>query len=139
MNKILAGLLMTSLALPVFAADSAKKEDFKIIHVDDLVAALKSPQAPSVFDANNKDTREKYGSIPGAVLLPNYKKFSTKKLLPADKSKALVFYCANPMCMASHEAAERAFKAGYKDVSVMTDGIKGWKEAGQPVVMPGKK
>lgn len=34
--------------------------------------------------------------------------------------------------MASHEAARRAVKAGYKDVSVMTDGIAGWKAAGEP-------
>jgi len=34
--------------------------------------------------------------------------------------------------MASHEAARRAVKAGYKDVSVMVDGIAGWRAAGQP-------
>jgi rhodanese-related sulfurtransferase len=33
--------------------------------------------------------------------------------------------------MASHAAARRAVKAGYKNVSVMSDGIVGWKEAGQ--------
>jgi rhodanese-related sulfurtransferase len=33
--------------------------------------------------------------------------------------------------MASHEAARRAVRAGYKDVSVMGDGIAGWKAAGQ--------
>ncbi len=32
--------------------------------------------------------------------------------------------------MASHEAARRAVKAGYTDVSVMADGIEGWKNAG---------
>jgi rhodanese-related sulfurtransferase len=34
--------------------------------------------------------------------------------------------------MASHEAARRAVKAGYENVSVMVDGIMGWKDAGQP-------
>jgi rhodanese-related sulfurtransferase len=34
--------------------------------------------------------------------------------------------------MASHEAARRAVKAGYKDVSVMVDGIAGWVAAGEP-------
>ena len=33
--------------------------------------------------------------------------------------------------MASHEAARRAVKAGYTDVSVMADGIAGWKAAGE--------
>jgi rhodanese-related sulfurtransferase len=32
--------------------------------------------------------------------------------------------------MASHAAARRAVKAGYTDVSVMSDGIEGWKNAG---------
>jgi rhodanese-related sulfurtransferase len=37
--------------------------------------------------------------------------------------------------MASHEAARRAVKAGYKDVSVMVDGIMGWRDAGQPTAV----
>ena len=95
MNKIITALLVSSLALPLFADDSAQKDDLKLIHVADLAAELKSPQPPSVFDANNKDTRAKYGVIPGAVLLSNYKKYRVKKVLPADKNTALVFYCAN--------------------------------------------
>ena len=38
--------------------------------------------------------------------------------------------------MASHEAARRAVAAGYTDVSVMGDGIMGWKDAGKPVTYP---
>ncbi len=38
--------------------------------------------------------------------------------------------------MASHEAARRAVDAGYTDVSVMTDGIWGWVDAGEPVEYP---
>jgi len=41
--------------------------------------------------------------------------------------------------MASHEAARRAVKAGYADVSVMGDGIAGWKAAGQPTAAPGNQ
>jgi rhodanese-related sulfurtransferase len=36
--------------------------------------------------------------------------------------------------MASHTAAGLAVKAGYTDVSVLSDGLLGWKKAGQPVV-----
>jgi hypothetical protein len=35
--------------------------------------------------------------------------------------------------MASHAAAERAIECGWKNASVMSDGLKGWKSAGQPV------
>jgi rhodanese-related sulfurtransferase len=38
--------------------------------------------------------------------------------------------------MASHEAARRAVAAGYTDVSVMSDGIAGWRKAGKPAEMP---
>jgi rhodanese-related sulfurtransferase len=38
--------------------------------------------------------------------------------------------------MASHAAARRAVEAGYSDVSVMSDGIMGWNEAGKPVAKP---
>jgi rhodanese-related sulfurtransferase len=38
--------------------------------------------------------------------------------------------------MASHAAARRAVKAGYTQVSVMGDGLLGWKQAGKPVAKP---
>jgi rhodanese-related sulfurtransferase len=38
--------------------------------------------------------------------------------------------------MASHEAARRAVKAGYTNVSVMAAGIAGWHEAGLRVEYP---
>jgi rhodanese-related sulfurtransferase len=38
--------------------------------------------------------------------------------------------------MASHQAAGRAVEAGFKNVSVMVDGLKGWVAAGQPVAKP---
>ncbi|HVA40338.1 MAG TPA: hypothetical protein VNF49_06715 [Candidatus Binataceae bacterium] len=34
--------------------------------------------------------------------------------------------------MASHSAARRAVAAGYTNVSVLVEGIKGWDAAGQP-------
>jgi len=37
--------------------------------------------------------------------------------------------------MASHAAARRAVEAGYTDVSVMADGIVGWKKAGMRAEM----
>ena len=127
MKTLLAFLLLSSLTLSA----RAESDKFKIIHVADLAAELKSSRPPTVCDANNDDTRQKYGVIPGAILLASSKKFDTK-ILPADKTTPLVFYCANTMCMASHQAAKRAIKSGYNDVSVMADGISGWAKAGQP-------
>lgn len=134
MKKLLAVALLSAMVLPVFAGKK-DKESFKVMHVNDLADALKSQNPPALFDANNKETRDKYGVIPGATLLKSYKKVNAK-LLGASKEKPLVFYCANVQCMASHEAAEKAIKLGYKDVSVMVDGIMGWKEGGQTTAKP---
>jgi rhodanese-related sulfurtransferase len=40
--------------------------------------------------------------------------------------------------MASHAAARRAVQAGYTKVSVMADGITGWKDAGKTVASVSK-
>ena len=70
------------------------------------------------------------GTLPGAVLLSDSETFKLSEL-PPDKSKALVFYCGNTQCGASHEAAEKAITAGYTNVKVMPDGIAGWVKAGK--------
>ena len=113
----------------------AGKPALKMITVAQ-VAELQKAQKVTVLDANNPDTRAKYGTIPSAVLLTNFQSYDTAKELPAAKDSKLVFYCANTHCMASHAAAERALSVGYTDVSVLPDGIMGWKSAGQPTATP---
>jgi len=114
-------------------ADQEDISTFKLIHVADLKAMLDvgASEGTHVYDANGPETREKYGVIPGAILLTSDNDYDLS-ILPANKTSKLVFYCANTHCMASHEAARRAVKAGYKDVNVMVDGIAGWKAAGEP-------
>jgi rhodanese-related sulfurtransferase len=123
-----------SLFLAVGVARASETEKFKLIHVNDLVSDLQTGH-PMIFDANNSDTRQKDGVIPGAKLLSGMD-YSVVKELPSDKSADLVFYCANTKCMASHSAAGRATAAGYTHVSVLADGIQGWKAAGQKTAQP---
>ena len=94
--------LLSAAALMLFAAPSfaSESENFKLIHVADLVADMQSGH-PIVYDANGKETRQKDGIIPGAKLLPGLD-YSVATELPTDKSADLVFYCANTKCMASH-------------------------------------
>lgn len=106
-------------------------EQVATITIDELDAKLARGECQPV-DANGDGTRKKMGVIPGAVLLSDYDTFSTSEL-PADKSKTLVFYCANTHCGASHEAAGRALTAGYTNVRVLPDGIAGWVKAGKQV------
>lgn len=100
------------------------------VTVDEL-AALLAQKACVPVDANGARTRERQGVIPGAVLLTDSADYLPSEL-PVDKATALVFYCANEACSASHEAAARARLAGRTDVRVLPAGIAGWKKAGKP-------
>ncbi len=101
------------------------------VSVEDLDQQIASGVAQAV-DANGNITRQRMGTIPGAVLLSDYEAFSLKEL-PEDKAKPLVFYCANEYCGASHEAAKRARFAGHMNVKVLPAGIAGWAKAGKTV------
>ncbi|HVN63784.1 MAG TPA: rhodanese-like domain-containing protein, partial [Candidatus Binataceae bacterium] len=108
-----------------------------IIHVADLAKLMADKKTPvNIYDANRWSIRAGVGVIPGAHLLTSPEQYDVTGTLPPDKTALLVFYCANKMCTASHEAARRATDAGYSDVDVMADGIFGWKSAGEPVEMP---
>lgn len=98
------------------------------VSVDELDRMLAGNDCQAV-DANGNATRRKLGIIPGAVLLPSMDAIDN---LPADKSRQLVFYCANTACTASHHAASKAMAAGYTRVKVLPEGIAGWIKAGKP-------
>jgi rhodanese-related sulfurtransferase len=97
------------------------------------VVALTRGHGATLVDANLTEFRATHGVIPGAVLLTSYSQYDVARELPADKSTPLIFYCANRMCGASHYAAARAIRAGYRDVSLMPEGLHGWRLAGQPL------
>jgi rhodanese-related sulfurtransferase len=108
-----------------------KKAQLPTLSVDELDKKLASGECVPI-DANGSETRKKMGVVPGAVLLTDSDSFQVSEL-PADKSKELVFYCANTRCGASHTAAEKAMTAGYSNVKILPDGIAGWVEAGKKV------
>ena len=81
-------------------------------------------------------TRERDGVIPGAHLLSSFNNYDVGKELPPAKEAKLVFYCGGTQCRASDSAADKASHAGYTDVAVLRDGIRGWKSAGQPTDTP---
>lgn len=82
-----------------------------------------------VIDVNEADNYA-FAHVPGAQLLA-YDAI-TPEVLPADRSKELVFYCWSPECPAAGMAAESAAKLGFTDVSCMRAGITGWQDAGLP-------
>jgi len=126
------------LAAGVFAAFAATGcgtggDGVATLEVSELAALLKTDPTVRVYDANNASTREKYGVIPGAILLSDYAEYDVSSELPADKDRRLVFYCGSTKCSAAPKAAHRAVEAGYRDVRVLPEGIKGWVAAGLPV------
>jgi rhodanese-related sulfurtransferase len=128
-RSLLSTALVAALVLPALALAEGT-EKFHMMTVPEVAQLLKEKKVTPV-DANNPETRAKFGVIPGATLLASFDKFDPSKDLPTDKSQKLVFYCANTRCMASHHAADKAIGAGYKDVNVLSAGIAGWKDAGQ--------
>ncbi len=110
------------------AANAAAKVVPGEVSVSELSSWIADKQAVAV-DANGASVRAEFGSIPGAVLLSNYKTYEVSEL-PAKDTK-LVFYCSNEQCGASHAAAAKAAAAGYSKVAVLPAGIMGWKKAGQ--------
>jgi len=52
--------------------------------------------------------------------------------LPADKSKAMVFYCNGSPCWRGYKAADAAIKGGYKNVNWFRDGLPAWEAKSYP-------
>lgn len=120
--------------LRIILDDPPGPEKFKVIHADDLANMKADPASHvAIYDANFPETRTRFGVIDGAHLLSSYNDYNVAKELPADKNTPLVFYCFDKRCMASHAAARRAIDAGYKNVSVMCDGIVGWAMMSAPI------
>lgn len=123
------GAAACSKSSPSTATVQQPQHTIASITVDELDAKLTAGNTQPV-DANRDETRKKLGVVPGAVLLTDSETFQLAEL-PTDKTKELVFYCANPQCGASHQAAAKAVSAGYANVRVMPEGIAGWVKAGK--------
>jgi rhodanese-related sulfurtransferase len=125
-------------ALGAARADACEGQDnaaIKNVSVDEVASLMSSKSTVAIYDANNNETREKYGVVPGAKLLSHYADYQATEL-PADKNAQLVFYCGSEKCSSAPKAAKKAAHQGYKNVSVMKAGIKGWVAAGKSVQKP---
>jgi len=114
---------------PAITAAAPAAEAFGRLSVDEVAALIRAGDA-NIYD-DNGEGRFAAGHLPGAVWMP-FNAVSADKL-PADKTRKLVFYCANERCSACHKAAAAAVALGYTQVFIMPAGIAGWEQAGQPV------
>jgi rhodanese-related sulfurtransferase len=130
--RIIGCLAIAALAF----ACKADVEGLDTLTVAELTEVLVNEPATIVCDANTPDTRSRFGILPGARLLSNYRDYDPAGELPADKGHPLVFYCHSERCGAAATAARKAVAAGYSRVSVLPAGIRGWSAAGRPVERP---
>jgi rhodanese-related sulfurtransferase len=120
----------------LLAGCRADFDGLQTLDVEELAAWREARTDYAVFDANSSKTRERFGVIPGAVLLSSYLDYKPAAELGADRSRTAVFYCHSVRCGAAADAARRALDSGYRDVWVLEPGITGWADAGQPVDPP---
>ena len=96
----IAALIATASARAAGLADLLANHDgadsFNLISIQQLAKLMANQDLKlAVFDANLPETREHWGVIKGARLLPSSDKYDVAAELPADKDTKLVFYCAN--------------------------------------------
>lgn len=84
-------LAAVALALLACAGSSSAKDPFALVSLDEVHKMLGEPDV-SVIDANTRQTFEEH-HLPGAR---HYKAAPFAEVLPPDKERRLVFYCASP-------------------------------------------
>jgi rhodanese-related sulfurtransferase len=90
-NRIRTTLAVAAAIVAVVACAADKKEPFGMLSMDDVEKMLGQPNV-LVVDANNDDVYRK-NHLPGAVW---WKTAPLAQLLPPDRARTLVFYCASP-------------------------------------------
>lgn len=125
-------LALITLALPLLAHSHPDEQTAdNTVTPAELANLIRSGATVHVYDANGRDSYLE-GHVPGAQWV-DYDAVALDDM-PAALDAPLVFYCYNPMCGASHTAAEMARSFGYRNVRRMPEGIVGWHAAGMPVV-----
>jgi rhodanese-related sulfurtransferase len=124
----------TTAATEQAAAAPAKAHYYtKLVDHDFVKQYAVIPARNDVMIIDSRPAARKYdvGHIPGAINIPDTQ-FDTlaPKMLPADKSMLLIFYCEGPECSLSHKGAFKAEKLGYTNIVVYTNGYPEWAKQG---------
>ena len=126
-NPRIVGLL-----LALTAAITVNAHPVSVLSVSEVRALIDGKEAVYIYDANDREGYRK-GHIPGARWV-QYDAITTAEMPPAKDAK-LIFYCYNPQCGASEQAAAHAMTLGFRNVWRMPEGIQGWRAAKMPVVV----
>ena len=133
------GLLLLLAALAIFIAAKWWQRHRLIselrmtrIDVRELERMLASESAPTIIDVRSRESREREGTIPGAL---HWSDEETGEPLPElDRDTEVVVYCACPNEVSAARVAQRLKRAGFVNVRPLHGGIDAWIAAGLPVV-----
>lgn len=114
----------------VASAEEQSNDVFKVVTSEELKTLIdaKTPGLV-VIDARTPEEFQEV-HIKNAISIPVQQLESGKSILQAPKDAKLVFYCNGVKCGKSGKAARIALGLGYKDVSVLTEGMPVWEEKG---------
>ena len=125
-NPRIIGLL-----LALAAATTVNAHPASVLSLSAVRALMEVKETVYIYDANDRESYLK-GHIPGARWV-QYNAVTAAELPPAKDAK-LIFYCYNPQCGASDQAATHAISLGFCNVWRMPEGIQGWRAAKMPIV-----
>lgn len=125
-------LLAVFMAFCYFTPAGAEKPARKVIQPEALHQMLEQNSAFTLINTMSIIECRDH-NIPTSLCIPCEALDKLIGKLPTDKQGKLVFYCESDLCLRSYKAAEKALKHGYTDVSVLKDGLPGWKKAGYEV------
>jgi rhodanese-related sulfurtransferase len=111
------------------------KED--LVTYDFVRRQVEKPDPKVMLIDSRPLPRFQQGSIPGAVNIP-YPAWDkvAAKLLPADKSTQLVFFCQGVTCQMSPLSQRKAIAMGYKNTKVYHEGVPEWQTKDYLVTRP---
>jgi rhodanese-related sulfurtransferase len=122
---------ITGLLLALAAATTVNAHPASVLSLSEVSAFMDRKETVYIYDVNDRESYLK-GHIPGARWV-QYNAVTAAELPPAKDAK-LIFYCYNPQCGASEQAAAHAMALGFRNVWRMPEGIQGWRAAKMPVV-----
>ncbi|MDH4317767.1 MAG: rhodanese-like domain-containing protein [Desulfobulbaceae bacterium] len=111
----------------------AEQKQYSLISTEELKEMIdKSGEELTIVDARGPSEYQEV-HIKNAINVPVNDFEQNVGLLPADKTKQIIFYCNGVKCGKSKKAAEKALEAGYENVVVYAEGMPVWEEKGMPI------
>jgi rhodanese-related sulfurtransferase len=89
---------------------------------------------PLIIDTRQQDRRNA-GHLPAAVSIPTDATDRLAKLLPVDADRLIVVYSEGLRCPLALAALRRMLAMGHGQVKVLQEGVRGWQDAGGPVLV----